>query len=108
MKIARALIGVVILVGLALGGWWFLSRKTGVPSPGSVLAPSPIAYKEKLTIEAGKFMNYTISAPNGKAPGRLYGRWMSRGSSAGVKGATDDTLVGFKLVGPDNKVLEKL
>jgi hypothetical protein len=103
--------GIIIIGAMALAGWWFVSRKTGIASPAAVLKSAvtaePIPVMTKLRIEAGKGMTYTVSAPGNKVPGRLYGRWTSQGKTAGIKGATDDSLVGFRLVGPDNKVVEK-
>jgi hypothetical protein len=46
---------------------------------------------------SGKGIVYNVSPPGGKVPGRLYGRWISKGSSAGIKGAADDTLIGFTI-----------
>lgn len=95
--------------GLILGSWWFVSRKTIIASPlatlQSAVSATPIPIKQTLEIEPNYVQPWTFAAPAGKVPGRLYGRWSCQGKGAGLRGAHDDTLVSFKLIGPDNKVI---
>jgi hypothetical protein len=101
------LISVLALIAIAVGGWWFLSRKTGMPSPSVVLQATPIPINYSGTVQSGQELDWTISIPQDKAPGRLVGRWQSFGLSHGIKGATDDTLVGFEIEDGNDNPLAK-
>jgi hypothetical protein len=104
----NSLVTVIMVGALFVGGWWFVSRKIAIASPAALVTASPIPVTDRLNIEAGKGMTYSVTPPQGKVPGWLSGRWTCKGKSAGIKGAHDDSLVAFKIVGPDNKVIEKL
>lgn len=100
-------VGTLIVCGLIVGSWWFVSRKTIIASPLATLSATPIPIKQTLKIEPNYIQPWTFAAPAGKVPGRLWGRWSCQGKSAGLRGAHDDSLVSFKLVGPDNKVISQ-
>jgi hypothetical protein len=108
MRQTRVAASLAIVAVLAVAGWWFISRKTAVASPTSIVAASPIPVRDTLRVEANHAMTYTLTPPQGKLPGWLSGRWTCTGKSAGIKGANDDSLIGFSIVGPDNNVIEKL
>ena len=100
-----------LAIGVVSAGGWLAIHQTSAAAPAvSRLAdaPAPTPIKETIQVEAKKNATYTFTAPAGKIPGRLYGRWTCKGKSADIKGAHDDKLVGFKLIGPDNKVIMKL
>lgn len=100
------------ICALILGVWWFVSRNTIVPSPAAAfrtaVAAGPIPIKEKIQIPANYEQTWPLSAPGGKYPGRLSGHWYSRGKTAGIPGAVSDSLVSFKLVGPDNRTIQRM
>ena len=106
MKKAKAFAVLVMLGGIGVGGWWVASRKNVIASPASLLAATPIPMQKTLKVEHGQSESYTFAVPADKLPGRLQGHWTCKGSSAGIKGAKDDTLVGAQLRGPDNKVIQ--
>lgn len=108
MKRTSSLAALAVVGALFLGGWWLVSRKTAIASPAALVTAAPIPVTDRLTIEAGKGMTYSVTPPHGKVPGWFTGRWTCKGKSAGIKGAHDDSLVAFKIVGPDDKVIEKL
>lgn len=95
-----------------LGVWWFVSRKTLIPSPAAayrvLVAAEPIAVKETIQIQPNSEKTWSFSAPAGKYPGRLTGRWICQGKSGGILSAHDDNLVTFKLVAPDNRTIQQL
>jgi hypothetical protein len=98
-----------LLLAMGLGAWYLFARKVFlIPSPGSLMRATPIPVKDNIDVPAGKLMNWTFSTPDGRTPGLLQGTWHCSGASAGISGAQDDTLVGFTLRGPDDKVLEQL
>lgn len=107
-----SVVGTLVVGAVAFGGWWFLSRKTAIASLAdafkAAVTAQPIPFKDRVEIAAARGAVYNVTPPGGKVPGRLYGRWTSKGVSAGIRGAKDDTLVGFKIVGPDNTLVEKL
>jgi hypothetical protein len=80
--------------------------KSPFASPGSILAPLPIPFHHTVTVPANKECELPLSFDYAKAPGRLNGHWNSQGSSANIKGATDDTLASFKFTDPTNLVVE--
>ena len=100
--------GLILIFAGILGGWWFVSRRTGAPGPREIIQARPIPIKDTVDVEAGHSVKYTFTVPAGKAPGLLQGHWSAQGKSANIKGATDDTLVGFTLRGPDNNVIQSL
>jgi hypothetical protein len=105
MKAAR-LLGLAVL---ALLGWMVIARKTGaIPSPAQIVAPQPIRVAETITVKPGQQMEWSLATPGGRAPGLLQGSWTAHGASANIKGANDDTLVGFTLRGPDNVSIQHL
>src|SRR5437867_2107101 len=102
MKITdrKSLTRLVVLGVVIVGAWWALSRTTRIISPSAAFARSrSIPVKVSMKIEAGDGETHSFEFP--QTPGRLYGSWSSKGASANIKGATDDTLVAFKLIGPD-------
>lgn len=108
MKRQSTWITTLIICGLIVGGWWVLSRKTIMASPLATLtAATPVPIKQAIRVEPNRVMTWPISAPDGKFPGRLYGHWTCRGKAAGIQGAHDDSLVAFKLVGPDNRIIQQ-
>jgi hypothetical protein len=79
-----------------------------LPQPfKSAVTAAPVPLKETLRIEPNYEKVWPLSAPGGKFPGRLTGHWSCRGKTAGIAGAHDDSLVSFKLVGPDNKTIQQ-
>jgi hypothetical protein len=98
----------VVIVFLGLCGWWLISRNSSLPSPAAVFAASPITIEKSLTVLPGQEYQLTLSFPQAKTPGWLRGRWSVKGASANVKGAADDSLVGFTLISPDNRTLQRL
>lgn len=99
----------LILLAIGVGTWYLFARKVFlIPSPGQLIAATPIPVKGNFDVQAGRLVNWTFSTPEGRTPGLLQGSWHCQGQSVGVSGAQDDTLVGFTLRGPDDKVLEQL
>jgi hypothetical protein len=98
-------VGIVLAI---LACWWCMSRQTPFPSPSWVFAAAPIPINQTFTIPRGQEYQWTFSCPQSKTPGRLYGHWSSRGASDSLKYAMDDTLVGFTITDPNNKVLQQL
>ena len=92
--------------------WWFVSRKTIMPSPvaafQAAVTAEPIHLREKIRVDANYEQPWRFTPPGGKYPGRFTGHWSCRGKTAGISGAHDDTLVAFTLVGPDNRTIQKL
>src|SRR5437660_455444 len=107
--------GVLIII-VALFVFWYLlmpNRDKGTHLSGAVAAvnnaihgPQPIPVKDSATVEAGKGRTCSYEFP--KTPGRLFGHWSSKGKSAQIRGATDDTIVAFQLIGPNNNILHNL
>ncbi len=64
-----------------------------------------VQINDTIDIPANKVGTFKVEA---KKASMLVGNWTSKGSTANVKGATDDTLVDFRLLGPNNEVLQKL
>jgi hypothetical protein len=95
----------IALLLVAAAGWSILSRKTPIPSIASIVAASPVAVNQTFTVEPGKAYQFRFEFPADKSPGRFHGSWTSQGKSAGLKGATDDTLVTFTIKGSDDKTL---
>jgi hypothetical protein len=99
----------LVLCGVALGGWWIAARKSvTVPSPKQLLAAAPIRIDETFQVPPQRSQEWTWEPPDGRTPGLLEGSWECRGSTSGIAGANDDTLVGFALRGPDNRVIQQL
>jgi hypothetical protein len=107
MRQSKLAASLAVVAVLAVAGWWFVGRKTAVASPATFLSASPTPVKETIRVEANHVATYTLTPPEGKVPGWLTGHWTCAGKSAGIDGATDDTLIGFKIIGPDNKVIDK-
>ena len=120
MKEAKPLIVLASLMGIVVAGWWLESHKSDAASPtallqrleqntdshqSGMLGASVISFEQTLRIEPNRATTFNFIAP--KVPGFLYGEWKSVGKSAGIAGATDDTLIAFKIVGPDKKIIEK-
>jgi hypothetical protein len=112
MKRKSTLVGTLVICAVIVGGWWFASRKTSIASPAAALkaavSAEPIPVKRTIRIEPNHVQEWPFSPPGGKVPGRLYGHWSCQGKTAGIAGAHDDSLVSFKLVGPDNKTIQEL
>lgn len=106
MKKVSTSAGAVIIAGLALCVWWYGTHGGNNAVRAAVKGPQPIKIKQKMTVEAGKGQQLSYEFP--KTPGRLYGHWSSKGISAQIKGANDDTLVAFQLIGPNNDKLQDL
>jgi len=103
----RRLMVLVVVAAAIFGAWYFIGRKSiAVPTPKQFLSASPVPINQTVTIASGKEIDWTFSAPAGKTPGVFQGHWTCRGKSADIKGATDDTLVAFKLLDPNNKVVQ--
>ena len=69
--------------------------------------PAPYVQHKRFVVPPGKLISYPVSPPLLKTPGRLFGHWVSRGSTAGIKDAQDDCLTAFELRGPDDKQIER-
>jgi hypothetical protein len=109
MSTRSILIKTLAVAALSTGAFLASHEVTAATPAVSRLADAPApTIKETIQVEARKNVTHTFTAPAGKIPGRLTGRFTVKGKSAGIKGAHDDKLVGFKLVGPDSKVLLKL
>jgi hypothetical protein len=109
MKITdrKSLTRLVVLGVVIVGAWWALSRTTGIISPKAAIAEARSrAINQTFSVQAGYEHTYAVEFRN--IPGRLSGHWSSQGKSAGIKGATDDSLVAFKLIGPNNNTLHNL
>lgn len=100
------------ICAVILGVWWYVSRKTIMPSPvaafTAAVSAEPIRVKQTIRIEPNYERTWPFSPPGGKFPGRLSGHWSCQGKTAGIPGAHDDSLVSFKLVGPDNRTIQRL
>jgi hypothetical protein len=83
-----------------------MALKSPFAAPGSILGPLPIPFRHTLTVSANKQSNLALCFEYAKAPGSLHGHWSVQGSSANIKGATDDTVTSFKFTDPTNLVLE--
>lgn len=95
-----------------VSGWWWVSRHSIVPSPAATFKAAfttqAIPVRETIRIDANSVQKWPFHPPGDKFPGRLLGHWTCRGKAAGVQGAKDDTLVAFKLIGPDAKTIQQL
>jgi hypothetical protein len=96
--LAAVLIGVIAMSTMRSWPWFAPPRATW----------APLSVKEKIDIAARTNATYVFTAPSGKFPGRFHGRWICKGKSAGITGAHDDSLVKFKLIGPDSETIETL
>jgi len=104
---------VVFVLLLGFGAWYLiLGRAAGIktlPSPvAALIKKNPIDFNKSFTVESGKIMTYSITVPADHTPGYLSGTWESKGSSANIKNANDDTLIGFQLKDPNNNVIQNL
>ena len=114
MKNASTWIGVVIIGAMAFGIWWFITpegQSVKLPNVASAMSqmvkqPEPKTLKETFKVEPGKVREFYIEFR--EIPGRFYDSWSARGASAKISGANDDTLVRFKLLGPNNETLQDL
>lgn len=104
----RSLVVVFLVLLIVIPSWWILSKVTGVPGPKTILKGTPITIKKTILVPSGKLISYTITPPSSKIPGWLYGSFSVSGARAGIKGATDDTLVGFHILDPKNNILNRL
>jgi hypothetical protein len=107
--------GGLIVAAILTGHWYFSTpapdKAAQVSSAATAIADvvagqQTIPLKQTVTVEPGRFATYSWEFS--KTPGRLYGSWISQGRSANIRGATDDTLVSFKLVGANNEILQNL
>ena len=109
---AKQLIGIVAVLGTILVAWWIISRVVpGVPAPNieTLTKPASIDVKrEGVTVPVGKVLTYQFPIRNDQVPGTLMGSWFSKGSSAGIKGANDDSLISFTLTDPNQKNLKSM
>ena len=109
MRAFQGLFTLVAIAAIAFGCWWFFARQTGmVPLPAQVFQAKPIPVSKTFTVDAGRQITWTLPPPQGKTPGTFQGQWSSCGKSAGIKRATDDTLVGFRLLGPNSNTIQSL
>lgn len=121
MKETKPLIVLASLVGLIFAGWWLKSHKSDAASPtallqrlenrmdsrqSGILNGSSILIRQTLRIEPNRASTFNFIAPIDRVPGFLSGEWKSVGKSAGIAGARDDTIIAFKLIGPDKKIIE--
>jgi hypothetical protein len=109
-KNGRQTFTLFILLSIGVAIWWVYARTTGnLVSPAEVakaaVTPRPISYNATLRIEPMYVSEWPVEIPLSKTPGRLYGSWHSRGKSAGISGASDDTLIGYELRGPNNAII---
>jgi len=103
----RRLIVLVIVVAAIFGAWYFMGRKfIAVPSPKQILTAAPVPINQTTTIASGHEFDWTFSAPAGKTPGVFQGHWTCSGKTAAIKGATDDTLIAFRILDPNNKIIQ--
>ena len=63
---------------------------------------------DEVTVPVGKVLTYQFPIRNDQVPGTLMGSWFSKGSSAGIKGANDDSLISFTLTDPNQKNLKSM
>jgi hypothetical protein len=107
MKALQAIVVLIVILAMGYAGWWYVSRRTdAIPTPAQVLGTTPVKVDETFTVESNHQASWTFAPPVGKSPGLLEGRWMCQGKSAGIHGAADDTLIAFKLLDPNNNVLQ--
>jgi hypothetical protein len=116
MKVLQVIGLLTVIAAVGYGGWWFVSRQSNtVPppsqvfssTPGQILKPPPLRVNQDFTVESRHQMTWTFAPPAGKTPGLLQGRWTSQGKSAGLRGANDDTLIAFKLLGPNDNIIQQ-
>ena len=98
---------VVTVAVVCLTCWWVLSRRSPLPSPAALLAAPAIPLNNTITVPAGKEYKLAVSYPQDRSPGWLRGTWTVGGTSAGVRGAMDDTLVSYSLIGPDDSIIDR-
>src|ERR1700734_1208025 len=101
----RNLRRVAVWTGIVIA-WWCLSRKSPLQSPGSAIITHPIQIKRTVTVAPGMESNLQISFPPSKTPGWLRGTWTVKGATGNVRGAHDDSLVGFVLTAPNGKIIQ--
>lgn len=111
----KSLTGCAVIIGgiaafLLLAGiaWWLFSRTTGIGNPTALLKPAPTVLDQTFTLDAHQFFSIPVVVQSGRVPGTLQGHFSVRGKSAGIAGATDDTLVDFYIKGPNNERLNGL
>lgn len=122
MKETKPLIVLASLVGLIFTGWWLKSHKSDAASSTALLQrfenrrdsrwrgmpnDNSISVKQTLHIEPNRATTFNFVVPKDRVPGFLLGEWKSLGKSAGIAGATDDTLIAFRIIGPGKQIIEK-
>jgi hypothetical protein len=103
------LVTVFLLVGIIVTVWFVMARATGAkPTPlvNAITGRTPIILDDKFTVNQNYVMNKTLNID--RVPGLLVGNFLARGKSVGIKGAQDDTLVAFHILGPNNQRLNEL
>jgi len=104
------LVVILIVLGTCFGGI-LLSALRRTPGGGGVrsfIRPGPVPISESIAVEPNTSTLYRFEVKPEGLPGRLSGHWTSRGKSAGIAGATDDTLVGFWIKDPNNQIVQYL
>lgn len=100
-----ALFAVLLLLGLGGVAWFFL-RSQGVASPAALLKPQPVPFRSSFDVKPNYSQSYSLDFKASDVPSRVTGEWTSRRPPGA--GGLDDTLVAFKLKGPNNENLQTL
>jgi hypothetical protein len=103
------LVTVFVLIGIIVTVWFVFARSTGAktaPMVNVLTGKPPIILDDKFTVNQNYVMNHKLNIE--RAPGMLTGNFYARGKTIGIKGAQDDTLVGFHILGPNSQKLNVL
>jgi hypothetical protein len=104
----KYLASLIVLV-FGCGALWLLLRhRDEVATATQQALRGPEKIRRTITVEPNYAYVYTLEFPVGKVPGRLVGSWRAMGRSANLEGAADDTLIRFRLLGPNNEVVQTL
>lgn len=104
----RALIALAGFLVVILAVVVFVRYRSGSRHPISGLIkaqPQPVRSSD--SVKPNFIGTYTLDFRTDQVPGMLTGSWRSQGKTAGIKGAMDDTLIAFRLKGPNNEVLQQ-
>ncbi len=111
MKKYTGAIALLIIGAVVVGGFlWCAKHPTAVNAAlsGKSAERKSFPISDAITIQPGYVQTLRYSFPADKTPGKFQGYWQVEGKSGHLKGATDDTLTGFSLLGPNNDALQKL
>lgn len=108
-KNVAQLLSAALVLGVLVGGYFLFRRTVKAVTP-------PIAIHETIRVAAGQELHYQLRFDS--APGRLHGQWRSSREDyvmkdvAGneiskTKSGLTDSLVGFRILGPDGRVLHQ-